>query len=95
MPAGLIEQARDIAGCSVYGCPMTDTLARATIVLTVNGAAVATAARTLAELLASLGHDAGSVATAVNGEFVPRAGRSAAALVAGDRIEVVSPRQGG
>jgi sulfur carrier protein len=61
----------------------------------VNGEATETQARTLAELIASLGFAEGAVATARNGDFVPRNARAATALVAGDKIEVVAPRQGG
>jgi sulfur carrier protein len=61
----------------------------------VNGEATDTAARTLAELIASLGFAEGSVATARNGDFVPRGARANTCLGAGDKIEIVAPRQGG
>ena len=61
----------------------------------VNGEAADTPARTLAELLAELGHGEGAVATALNGDFVPKAARAGIRLSPGDRIEIVSPRQGG
>ena len=35
------------------------------------------------------------VATARNGDFVPRQARTATRLAAGDKIEIVAPRQGG
>jgi sulfur carrier protein len=35
------------------------------------------------------------VATALNGEFVPKTARSATPLTEGDRIEVVAPMKGG
>jgi sulfur carrier protein len=63
--------------------------------LTVNGEATSTGARTLAGLLAELGHAETAVATAVNGTFVGRAARGGTRLSAGDRIEIVAPRQGG
>jgi sulfur carrier protein len=65
------------------------------IPLTVNGAARQTHAETLAELVA--GEELGDVriATAVNGTFVPARGRHSHHLNAGDRIEIVSARQGG
>jgi sulfur carrier protein len=61
----------------------------------VNGEATDTGARTLAELIAALGFAETQVATAVNGNFVPRAARAATLLAPGDRIEIVAPRQGG
>jgi sulfur carrier protein len=61
----------------------------------VNGEATDTGARTLAELIAGLGFAEGAVATALNGDFVPKGARAAAKLADGDRIEVVAPRQGG
>jgi sulfur carrier protein len=61
----------------------------------VNGEATDTAARTLTELIASLGFAEGSVATARNGDFVPRSARNKTCLSAGDKIEIVAPRQGG
>ena len=63
--------------------------------LLINGEAVATEAVTLAELVASLGHGEGAVATARNGEFVPRSARGETKLAPDDRIEIVAPRQGG
>jgi sulfur carrier protein len=61
----------------------------------VNGEPAATAATTLAELLSELGYVEGQVATALNGAFVPRQARAATALAAGDKVEIVAPRQGG
>ena len=61
----------------------------------VNGEPTATSAATLAELLSDLGYAEGQVATALNGAFVPRQARAEARLAAGDKIEVVAPRQGG
>jgi sulfur carrier protein len=60
-----------------------------------NGAPVETEARTLAELVAGEGHAEAAVATAVNGDFVPRQERAATLLADGDRVEIVAPRQGG
>lgn len=62
--------------------------------ITFNGEARRTDAATLAELLAECGLD-GRIATARNGDFVPRAQRAATPIHDGDRIEVVSPMQGG
>ncbi|HEX5957485.1 MAG TPA: sulfur carrier protein ThiS [Hyphomicrobiaceae bacterium] len=60
-----------------------------------NGERLETAARTLAELVAGQGFAAESVATAVNGAFVPREARAAMLLSGGDKVEIVAPRQGG
>lgn len=63
--------------------------------LTINGQPADPAARTLAELVDELGLGDAKVATALNGAFVPARARGEAALTDGDRIEIVSPRQGG
>lgn len=65
------------------------------ITVLVNGAATETGAATLAQLVAELGHGEGAVATARNGEFVPRSARAQTKLAAGDKVEIVAPRQGG
>jgi sulfur carrier protein len=64
-----------------------------TIVL--NGRPLETAARSVADLVASQALSGMRVATALNGHFVPEAQRGTTALNPGDRIEIVSPRQGG
>jgi sulfur carrier protein len=61
----------------------------------VNGEAVETSARDLASLLAELGYADQPVATALDGTFIPAAGRADARLTQGVRIEIVAPRQGG
>ncbi len=61
----------------------------------VNGEAVVTAARNLAELCADLGFGKAKIATAVNGTFVAAAKREHTTLVPRDEIEIVAPRQGG
>ena len=61
----------------------------------VNGEPVATDARTLAELCATLGFAQAKVATAVNGSFVAAAKRALTELAPKDEIEIVAPRQGG
>lgn len=66
-----------------------------TLALVVNGEAAETSSATLAALLDERGYGGMKVATAVNGEFVPERARGATALSAGDRIEIVAPRQGG
>jgi sulfur carrier protein len=50
---------------------------------------------TLDGLLAEQGFIGLKVATALNGNFVPERDRKGAKLAGGDRIEVVSARQGG
>jgi sulfur carrier protein len=63
--------------------------------LVVNGQATVSRAATLAELISELGYGDAKVATARNGEFVPRTVRHSTRLAPDDRIEIVSPRQGG
>ncbi|BCB20399.1 sulfur carrier protein ThiS [Bosea sp. ANAM02] len=63
--------------------------------LLLNGAPQEIAARTLAEALAELGFAGRTVATALNGDFVPARKRAETALSEGDRIEIVAPMQGG
>lgn len=60
-----------------------------------NGTAATTPARTVLELVELHQLSALKIATAVNGRFVPAAGRATTALNDGDRVEIVSPRQGG
>lgn len=61
----------------------------------VNGEEQEIAAATLADLLSALDHDGDWLATAVNGELVHREDRAAFALREHDRIEILSPMQGG
>jgi len=63
--------------------------------ITLNGTKQETGAETLAALLDETGYADARVATAVNEEFVPAPGRDAHRLADGDRIEIVTPRQGG
>jgi len=49
----------------------------------------------LLDALDELGFGGATVATAVNGSFVPAPARAATELVEGDRLEVLAPRQGG
>ena len=65
--------------------------------LKINGKEAEFAATTIAELLAEQGIDpkARFLAVAINGEVVHRAEWSAAALAAGDTVEIVRPFQGG
>lgn len=61
----------------------------------VNGEPMATNARTLAELCATLGLAQAKIATAVNGCFVASAKRELTNLSPKDEVEIVAPRQGG
>ena len=64
--------------------------------ITVNGAARHVApGTTLAALLERLGHPPASVATAVNGNFVPRAARAQRHLQPGDQVTCFEPIGGG
>lgn len=61
----------------------------------VNGEEQDIKATTLADLLAALDYEGDWLATAVNGELVHREDRAAFTLGANDRIEILSPMQGG
>jgi sulfur carrier protein len=50
---------------------------------------------TLEAVLQDCGYRGATVATAVNGEFVPVGARRATRLQEGDRVEVLAPMQGG
>lgn len=63
--------------------------------LIVNGEVQALEAATLAELLAVLEYEGDWLATAVNGDLVHREDRVDRRLEDGDRIEILSPMQGG
>lgn len=63
--------------------------------LVVNGKPVSSQAAVLSELLQEQEFGTVRVATALNGQFVAAAARSHATLKSGDRIEIVSARQGG
>lgn len=65
------------------------------IELIVNGEPRESRAETLADLIAADNFGDARIATAVNGTFVAVRARAAHALEAGDRIEIVSARQGG
>ena len=56
---------------------------------------LAPGATTLAALIAEQELADAKVATAVNGEFVPARARAQTPLAAGDRVEILSARQGG
>lgn len=63
--------------------------------LIVNGEDHDLAAATLAELLTLLEYEGDWLATAVNGEIVHRDNRASHRLSESDRVEVLSPMQGG
>lgn len=63
--------------------------------ITVNGETQDTEATTLGALLIALGYGKSKVATAINEIFVPATMRQNQALNNGDRVEIVTPRQGG
>lgn len=63
--------------------------------LTVNGEALELDAGSLADVLSKLDYEGDWLATAVNGDLVHREERDAHPLKEGDRIEVLSPMQGG
>ena len=60
-----------------------------------NGELIRTQARTLAALIEERGLPAATVATALDGDFVPRDRRGDTPLREGARIEALSPMQGG
>lgn len=61
----------------------------------VNGEWREVAAQDLAAAIEELGLAGAVVATALNGEFVPAPARGDSRLAEGDRLEVLSPMQGG
>ncbi len=63
--------------------------------LLVNGEPQTLAAATLAEALIALDYEGAVVATALNGDFIPKRKRAETPLKEGDAIEIVAPRQGG
>ena len=63
--------------------------------VTVNGRRTEIAATRLDRLLGELDHEDTHVAIAVNDQVVPRARWAATQLNSGDRIEIITPRQGG
>ena len=66
-----------------------------TMQIELNGTAHITKATSLLDLLVELQLSDGVVATALNGQFVPMDHRAATPLQSGDRVEVLSPMQGG
>lgn len=63
--------------------------------LVVNGEVQALEVVTLSDLLVALDYEGEWLATAVNGDLVHREERAELRLGDGDRIEILSPMQGG
>lgn len=61
----------------------------------VNGQETKIASATLAALLTEMDYDFTQLAIAVNQRVVPRSRWAEHALNAGDKIEIITPRQGG
>lgn len=61
----------------------------------VNGEARDVTAPTLLAAMAELGWAEARVVTALNGDFVPLSARASQPLRDGDRLEVLTPMQGG
>ena len=61
----------------------------------INGVERELAAATLSAALKALDYGGATVATAVNGHFVPARKRATTKLAEGVRLEIVAPRQGG
>ncbi|MBX9684218.1 MAG: sulfur carrier protein ThiS [Hyphomicrobium sp.] len=72
---------------------MTDPQHELTVIL--NGQPSVALVDNLAALVAENGYDGARVATALNGVFVPVGQRATTPLRPGDRIEILSARQGG
>lgn len=60
-----------------------------------NGELMEVTAESLDGLLRELNLEGQAVATAVNGDFVPRSLRAEKLLIENDHVEVVAPMQGG
>jgi sulfur carrier protein len=63
--------------------------------ITLNGVEREVAESGLEQALRELGYLDGTIATAVNGEFIAKNRRLDIVLGEGDRVEVVAPMQGG
>ncbi len=73
----------------------TETHSRVRLRIVLNGETYETGAEVLDELVAEVADAGAKVATAVNGDFVPERERAGRLLAHGDRVEILSPRQGG
>ena len=65
------------------------------MLVVINGQSEAISETTLDELCKRFHEEPTLIATAVNGQFVALGERAALSLQEGDRIEILSPRQGG
>lgn len=63
--------------------------------LIVNGQPLEARAVTLTALLDELGYEDATIATAVNGDFVPTSCRADTKVNDNDRIEILAPMKGG
>ncbi len=61
----------------------------------INGEARSIAATNLKELCSVMGYDGVVIATALNGDFVPASERESRRLRDDDKVEILTPRQGG
>ncbi len=61
----------------------------------INAQANELSCRTLAELLRHLEHEPDTVATAVNGSFVPAGEREIFILTNNDEVDIIAPMAGG
>jgi sulfur carrier protein len=61
----------------------------------VNGEVQCVAAANLKELCTAMGYEGVVIATALNGDFVPAGERENKLLRDDDRVEILTPRQGG
>ncbi len=60
-----------------------------------NGSPYETNAGNLKQLCSHLGYKETEIATAINGEFIPRVARVETRINHDDKVEILSPRQGG
>lgn len=65
------------------------------MLIEMNGSQLKTRATNLKSLCDELEFDPLIVATALNGDFVPREDRGCTGLCDGDRVEIFAPMQGG
>jgi sulfur carrier protein len=88
-----INTANDIANASDAAA---DAVLATALRMTVNGQPLAMPANsTLADLLTQLGHAPESIATALNGEFIPRVQRDQQTLRSGDKVTCFQAITGG
>jgi len=61
----------------------------------VNAESQEVSAQVLGDILNDLGYGDAKIATALNEVFVAKSARAQTKVAAGDRLEIVTPRQGG